>query len=335
MVLDRNWKSFFEARQTWKQNPSLFLGRPKLPKYKHKEKGKNLLIYTIQAISQKGLARGILKLSKTDITIKTKVKNIKQVRIIPKLDHYVIEVVYEQESTNNQLDVSRIASIDIGLNNLAAITFNQAGMQPLLINGRPLKSINQFFNKQKAQFQSRLKNQKQTTHRIQKLCTKRNFKIDDYLHKASRFIVDYLVANDIGTLVIGKNPNWKQEINLGKQTNQSFTQIGQARFVEMISYKAELAAITVKLQEESYTSKSDFFKLDLIPVYQPNTEIKPTFSGRRISRGLYKSGTGKIFSSDINGSYNIMRKAIPNAFAEGVEGLVVVPVRVTPSKLAA
>ena len=105
--------------------------------------------------------------------------------------------------------------------------------------------------------------------------------------------------------------------------------------MEIISYKVELAAITVKLQEESYTSKSDFFKLDLIPVYQPNTEIKPTFSGRRISRGLYKSGTGKIFSSDINGSYNIMRKAIPNAFAEGVEGLVVVPVRVTPSKVAA
>lgn len=335
MVLDRNWRSFFEATKAWKQNKGAFIGCPKLPNYKHKEKGRNLLVYTIQAIGTKGLSKGILKLSKTNIVIKTLTKNIKQVRIIPKLDHYVIEVVYEQESTNNQLDIYRIASIDIGLNNLAAITFNQAGMQPLLINGRPLKSINQYFNKQKAFLQSCLENKKQTSFRIQRICTKRNLKINDYLHKASRFIIDYLVENNIGNLVIGKNPNWKQEINLGRQTNQSFAQIPQARFVEMMSYKAKLAGMAVNIQEESFTSKADFFKLDPIPVYQSKVEMKPIFSGRRISRGLYNSGTGKVFSSDVNGSLNIMRKAIPNAFAEGIEGLVVVPIRVTPSKLAA
>jgi len=155
MILDKNWKSFFEAVKAYKVNYSKFTGRPKLPKYKDKVKGRNILVYTIQAISSKQLKKGIIKLSGTEISIKTKVKpeGICQVRLVPKCDYYVIEVIYnEPESTIS--DDKFIASIDLGLNNLVALTSNQPGFTPLLINGRPLKSINQFYNKRKAQLQS-------------------------------------------------------------------------------------------------------------------------------------------------------------------------------------
>jgi IS605 OrfB family transposase len=242
----------------------------------------------------------------------------------------VVEVVYEVEVSSQPKDAYRIASIDIGLDNLAAVTFNQAGIKPLLINGKPLKSINQYFNKRKAQMQSKLG--KSSSKRLKKLCSKRNFKVDDYLHKASRLIVDILDANQIGTLVIGKNENWKQEINIGRQNNQNFVQVPHARFIQMLKYKAELLRINVIEQEESYTSQASFLDLDPIPVYSSENKTKHKFSGRRVKRGIYKSKSGKRFNADVNGSYNIMRKAIPIAFSNGIEGAVVHPARLTPAK---
>lgn len=199
-----------------------------------------------------------------------------------------------------------------------------------MINGRPLKSINQFFNKSQAKIKFRLGNQ--TRQKLQKLCTKRNFKVEDYLHKASRLIVDYLVFHQIGTLIIGKNPEWKQQANMGKRNNQNFVQIPHARLVEMLRYKAELQGIYVWEQEESYTSKASFLDLDPIPVYSPGQKEKPLFSGQRICRGLYQSSTGKRLNADVNGSLNIIIKAVPNAFSNGIEGVVVHPVRLTPAK---
>jgi putative transposase len=326
MVLDQNWKSFFEAVKAYKADSLKFTGRPKLPKYKDKVKGRNILIYTIQAISSKQLRNGIVKLSGTEFSIKTKVNpdRICQVRLVPKCDSYVIEVIYnactersrsEPESTakNNNF----VASIDLGLNNLVALTSNQPGLIPLLINGRPLKSINQFYNKRKAQLQSQLKGRRQTSSRIQRLTRCRNQKVDNYLHHTSRTIVDILVAQQIGTLVIGKNAQWKTEINMGKQTNQNFVSIPHARLIEMLEYKAFLVGIKVIVQEESFTSKANFLGLDPIPVYG-KTKTEPVFTGKRIKRGLYKTSTGQLINSDVNGSFNILRKAIPNAFGDGI-----------------
>lgn len=332
MVLDKNWKAFFKALEAYRIDPRKFLGRPRLPKYKNTQTGRNQLVYTTQALSKPYLRLGVIQPSKSGIAIKTKIPHelICQVRIVPKLDHYVVEVVYDHELTNQELDRDSIASIDLGLNNLATVTFNQAGVQPLLINGRPLKSMNQYFNKVKAVLQSQLKNG--ISKRIQKLCSKRNWKVDDYLHKASRTIVTVLNALGVGTLVIGNNPLWKQECDLGRRNNQNFVQVPFERFISMLKYKCELLGILVIVSEESYTSRASFLDLDPIPTYRQGGNNHHTFNGRRVSRGIYKSRSGRKLNADVNGSYNIMRKAVPNAFSNGIEGVVVHPVRVTPTK---
>ncbi|MBD1887206.1 RNA-guided endonuclease InsQ/TnpB family protein [Microcoleus vaginatus] len=334
MRLDKNWKSFFEAVKADKTDSSKFTGRPNLPKYKDKIKGRNILVYTIQAISSKQLKKGIIKLSGTEILIKTKVKpdQLCQVRLVPKCDYYVIEVIYEEPESTVSNDNSVASSIDLGLNNLVALTSNQPGFVPLLINGRPLKSINQFYNKRKAQLQSQLKGSRKTSPRIQRLTRCRHQKVDNYLHHTSRLIVDILVAKQIGTLVVGKNAQWKTESGLGKQTNQNFVNIPHARLIEMLEYKARLVGIKVIVQEESYTSGANFLGLDPLPVYG-TTDKDAVFTGKRIKRGLYKTSVGQLINSDVNGSYNILRKAIPNAFSNGIGSCVVQPRRVNPLKV--
>jgi len=333
MILDKNWKSFFEAVKAYKADSSKFTGRPKLPKYKDKAKGRNILVYTIQAISSKQLKKGIIKLSGTGLAIKTRVNSnqICQVRLVPKCDSYVIEVIYDEPESTFSSDNS-VASIDLGLDNLVALTSNQPGFTPLLINGRPLKSINQLYNKRKAELQSQLKGSRKTSPRIQRLTRCRNQKVDNYLHHTSRVIVDHLTAKRIGTLVIGKNAQWKTEIDLGTQTNQNFVSIPHARLIEMLEYKARLVGIKVIVQEESYTSRANFLGLDPIPVYG-KTDKDPVFTGKRIKRGLYKTSVGQLINSDVNASYNILRKAIPNAFSNGIESCVVGPMRVNPLKV--
>jgi putative transposase len=320
LLLDRNWKSFFEALKAYKLNPSAFLGCPKLPKYKHKTQGRNLLVYTIQAISRKGLKRGLVQPSMLPIEIKTHQTEINQVRIVPRSGFYVIEVVYEHEQPKSAVNPAYYAGIDIGMDNLAALTSNQPGFVPVLVNGRPVKSINQFYNKRRAELQSKL-GHTGTTKRMERLTNKRNRRIDQYMHEASRWIVDDLVAHGIGTVVIGKNDGWKQEANMGKRNNQHFVPIPHARFISMLSYKAELAGITVIITEESYTSKASFFDRDEMPVYDPHQTAKPTFSGKRIKRGLYRASDGTLINADCNGSGNIIRKVAPDAWkqAEGVE----------------
>ncbi|TAG70593.1 MAG: transposase [Oscillatoriales cyanobacterium] len=321
------------SQQIYKADSSKFTGRPKLPNYKDKTKGRNLLVYTIQAISSKQLKKGIVKLSGTELLIKTKVDpdRICQVRLVPKCDSYVIEVIYDEpESTAKDNDFA--AGVDLGLNNLVALTSNQPGFIPLLINGRTLKSINQFYNKRSSRLQSQLKGRRKTSPRIQRLTRCRNQKVDNYLHHTSRTIVDILVAQRIGTLVIGKNAQWKTDINLGKQTNQNFVSIPHARLIEMLEYKGFLVGIKVIVQEESFTSKANFLGLDPIPVYG-KTKTEPVFTGKRIKRGLYKTSTGQLINSDVNASYNILRKAIPNAFSDGIGSCVVQPRRVNPLKV--
>ena len=255
------------------------------------------------------------------------------------IKHYLIEVIYETEPKQYELEENRIASIDLGLNNLATLTFNQAGIKPLLFaesappatNGRPLKSLNQYYNKVRGLLQSILP-ENQSSLRLKKLCNKREFKINDYLHKASRLMINTLIKQRIGTLVIGQNQEWKQEINLGKKNNQNFVQIPHNKLIEMLSYKAEIAGIKIILNEESYTSKASFLDNDPIPVYKKDEKNSSKFSGKRVKRGLYRTGNGRLVNADVNGSLNIMLKAVPNAFGYGIEGVVVHPVRVTPTK---
>ncbi|MDJ0531256.1 MAG: transposase [Xenococcaceae cyanobacterium MO_207.B15] len=334
--LDKNWKSFFEANSSYKENSKIFTGRPKLPKYKHKIKGRNLLTYTIQAISRPWLSKGIVKLSGTDIFVptKTKVEKIVQARIIPKIGQYVIEIVYQQNEHCTVHNKTAVAAIDLGVDNLAALTSNLKGFKPILVNGRPLKSLNQLYNKTKAKLSSQLKGKKQTSKKIQKLTAKRNNQIDTYLHVCSRWLINHLDKHGIGKLIIGKNPLWKQEVNNGKKNNQSFVNIPHARFVEMLIYKGAMKGIEVITREESYTSRASFLNLDFIPNYGDDKAKKVKFSGYRETRGTYKIKNQKTrINADINASYNIMRKVIPTVFDGGIEGVVVRPTRVTPGRV--
>jgi putative transposase len=332
--LDQNWRSFFAAIEEYKLEPEKFLGRPKLPKYKDKE-GRHLVIYTKQAVSKTSLKIGRIKLSGLNFSFPTKVKpeKLNQVRIVPQSDCYVIEVIYEEKELKTETSTEKIAAIDLGVNNLIALTSNQLEFRPILINGRPLKSLNQFYNQKKASLQKQLPLRKYWSNRLSRLTRKRQQKINDYYHNVSNYLVKVLLDLKIDTLVIGKNKNWKQSVNLGKRNNQNFTNIPHNILIEKISYKCFLKGIKVVEREESYTSAASFLDLDEMPIYGEETEAESIkFSGVRLKRGLYRSKSGKIINADVNASYNILRKAFPKAFAEGIERCVVHPRLVTPTK---
>jgi IS605 OrfB family transposase len=344
-LLDKNWKSFFAALRAYAEDQSKFKGRPKLPGYKDKKCGRNVLVYTIQAISQPALRKGIILPSQLWIEVRTRQRNVDQVRIIPtRSGCYVVEVVYTKVEEQKQLDRSLVAAVDIGVNNLVALTSNKAGFTPRLVNGRTIKSVNQCYNKHAAKLRKKMSHNHHTSRKLERVGALRTRRIDHYMHTVKRRLIDLLVAEQIGTLVIGKNAGWKQESNMGKRNNQHFVQLPHARFIDMLTYKAQLVGIKVIVQEESYTSKASFLDLDKIPAHGKVGDKKPVFSGRRISRGMYKAKSGKTFNADVNGSYNILRKAFPDAFSNGIKdvnktlvalpaSLVVHPVRIViPSK---
>jgi putative transposase len=333
--LVNNWTSFREGRERYQCDPSKFTGRPQLPKYKHKTDGRNLLVYTTQALNKHGLQRGLVQPSMLAISIKTRQQYIAQVRIVPRKGFYVVEVIYEQAIIQAPVNPAYSAGINLGVNNLAALASNKPGFNPVVINGRPVKSTNQFYNKRKAELQHLL-GQTGTTPRMERMNNKRNRRIDHYMHTASRKIVDLLVQEGIGTLVIGKNDGWKQQIEMGGRNNQNFVLIPHARFIGMLTYKAELVGINVLLTEESYTSKASFLDRDPLPVRKPKHDTKHTFNGKRVERGLYRASGNRCINADLNGAYNIIRKVAPNAFGPRVvedgkgmfASLVVHPVRI-------
>jgi len=332
------WKAFREAKAAYEADPSKFTGRPKLPKYKHKTEGRNILIYTIQALqggqSKKGI-QGCIRPSGLPITIKTQQRAINQVRIIPRNGYYVVEVVYTKAPVQAQVDPSFCVAIDLGVTNLAAITSNCVGFLPRLVNGRTLKSINQWYNKRMKELKLCLpkEDRERVTKQMERITTHRNRQVNHYLHTASKRIIDFLVQEGVGTIIVGKNPFWKQEAGMGRRNNQNFVQIPHARFIDMLTYKAALVGIQVEVQEESYTSKASFLDLDPIPTYKPNNDTEYTFSGKRFGRRnrLYRTKEGKVICADVNGSYNILRKSKPDAFAyadaKGIAAYVVQPLR--------
>ena len=341
VLLDKNWTAFFEARAAYKEDPSKFTGRPRLPKYKHKTEGRNLLTYTMQAVSRgkRSLQRGIIKPSMLPIEVKTQQdpKQIDQVRIIPRNGHYVVEVVYSRKPVQANVDPSFCVAIDLGVTNLAAITANREGFVPRLVNGRPIKAWNQWYNKRMKELKLCLPkaDRERVTKQMEQITNTRNRRINHYLHAASKRMIDFLVKEGVGTIIVGKNPLWKQEAGIGRRNNQNFVSIPHARFIDMLTYKAALVGIQVEVQEESYTSQASFLDLDPIPTYKPDDETAYTFSGKRIGRRnrLYRTKDGTIICADVNGSYNILRKRRPDAFskAKGVAGYVVHPVRLAVS----
>ncbi len=292
--VDKGWTSFFEALEAYKKNPSKFTGPPRLPRYKQKMEGRNVLIYTMQAISQskKTLQQGIIKPSQLPITVKTKQApaTIKQVRVVPKKGFYVVEIVYEKEVTRVKVDPSFCVGMDLGVTNLAAIASNREGFVPRLVNGRPVKAWNQWYNKRMKELKKLLPkaDRERVTQQMERITNTRNRRIDHYLHTASKRVINFLVAEGVGTVIIGKNPLWKQESSMGRKNNQ-----------------------------------------DPLPNYKPNDEEQHTFSGKRIGRRnrLYRTKDGRTICADVNGAYNILRKSRPDAFAKGIAGYVVHPVQ--------
>lgn len=320
-LLDRNWKSFFASIKDYNNNPSKYLGRPKLPKYKPKN-GRNVLILTNQNCKIKN---GYIKFPKKfkGLLIKTKIRNgLQQVRVIPKNKYLVIEIVYKIEDVEPLVDNDRYVGIDLGLDNFATIT-NNCGLIPLIINGKGLKSINQYYNKQISHYKSIAKrvNKLDYTNRISRLTNKRNNKVEDYIHKASKFLVDYCKNNEINTIIIGNNKNWKQNSKMNKKVNQSFIGIPYYNFIQKVQYKAEEFGIKVVITEESYTSGTSFLDNEL--------PIKENYNkNRRKYRGLFVSNNGIKINADANGSYQIIKKVFPKAFAEGIEGVGLHPFKV-------
>jgi putative transposase len=334
------WKAFREAKAAYEKDPTKFTGRPRLPRYKYKTEGRNILIYTMQAISggrtggKNTLQRGIIQPSQLPIEIKTRQnpRTINQVRIVPRNGYYVVEVVYSKEPVQAHVDPSFCVAIDLGVTNLAAITSNRAGFIPRLVNGRPVKAWNQWYNKHmKALKLCLLKGDRErVTKQMEHITSHRNRQVNHYLHAASKVIIDFLVQEGVGTIIVGKNPLWKQGVGMGKRNNQNFVQIPHARFIDMLAYKAALVGIQVEGQEESYTSKASFLDLDPIPIYTPDDDTEYTFSGKRIGRRnrLYRTKDGRTICADVNGSYNILRKCKPDAVtAEGLAAYVVQPLR--------
>ena len=323
-LVNQNYSSFFKSLQ--KQIKGV-----KIPGYLDKTKGRQVVIYNHMTLPSHLLEKGIIKLPKSNLQFKTKQKNISQFRIVPKNNYIVLEVIYEAPIKELLKDNKRYMSIDLGINNLASCSSNVT--KSFTINGKPIKSINQYYNKKKAKLQTELelKNKKKSSKQLQNLTLKRNNKIKDYFHKASRYIVNQLVNQSINTLIIGKNNGWKQETNLGVVNNQNFINIPHQMFINQLKYKCQIEGINVIEQEESYTSKVSFFDNDFIPTYQINDELfKP--SGKRIKRGLYKTKDGLLVNADINGSLNIMRKYLNEVCDEIISpanrGFVVNPVKI-------
>jgi len=334
-LLDKNWISFFKSIKDYSKNPHKYTGRPKIPKYKHKTKGRFIIIFPITTISKKSLKDGILKL--TSVEYEFKIRNtkdirqdsIKEVRIVPlKNKYYKIEIVYKKQAKCRKPNKNRVAAVDVGINNLMAVTSNVQGLRSYIINGRPLKSINQYYNKKRAALLSSItiqnkNNKKFASQRLEILTFKRNQKIEDYMHKVSRIFVNWCMENDIDKVVIGHNNGWKQEVNVGKVNNQNFVSIPHNKLIQMITYKCEIEGIEVELINEAYTSKCS--ALDLEDICK-----KESYLGKRISRGLFRSKNGIIVNADINAAGNLLRKASTNCdsnIANVVEGLRFSPVR--------
>lgn len=314
-LLDKNWKSFFKSIKDWPKRKDKYLGKPKPPKFLKKSCNYSLVltnqdcklrddkIYFPKVFN--GFTLSPRFIERTDYL------SFQQVRLIPHKQRVVVEMVYLISIPISESDNNRYIGIDIGVSNLATIS-NNIGVTPFIINGKPVKSINQNYNKRISRYREIVKrmNNRDYSKRMDSFTEKRNARIDDYLHKASRKIINFCTENDIHTIVIGKNDGWKQSSKLSRRVNQNFVQLPFARLIEMIQYKAEEQGIAVILTEESYTSGTSFIDNEA-----PTRENYG--KSRRVHRGLFKSNSGTLINADLNAAYQIIKKVFPIEWDSG------------------
>ena len=314
-LIFKNHKGFRKSVSDYSRNPSKYKGKPKLPRYKDKD-GLNVAVFTNQCSTID--KNGYLKLSKelTLKSVRTTVPkhNFRQIRIIPKLDYFKIEIVYDKteseyakqarirnKKTNN-------AAIDIGVDNLATITSDNMDSRPLIVNGRSLKSVNNHYNKRIAKLnQTYSKQDIHSGRKLRRLNSKRGFIIEDYMHKASRRIVDFCILNDVGTLYVGHNNGWKQNCNMSRRNNQNFVQIPFDRLIQKLKYKCGEVGINVVLVNEAYSSKCSFLDGESVGKHD-------SYKGKRVDRGTFKSYGGRTINADVNGSLNILKLGTKRKF---------------------
>ena len=293
--------------------------KKRIPKYKDKN-GYNVITFPKLALSQqvefnedKQLYTYTLCKRSYNLKIQSTKSNVKMIKFVYDEVRNLIKCfkIYEEEPSKLKKDNSRYFSIDPGLNNIVSI-YNNIGIRPLLYNGRPIKSINQYYNKTNAKLRSELPSSIKSSKRLRQLSFKRNNKIDYEMHKISTHIINEAVKNNISKIFIGNNVGWKNEIKIGRRNNQNFVNIPHTKLFNQLSYKGWLNGIEVIFTEESYTSRASFFDKDELPIYSESNHNN--FSGRRVKRGLYKDGKGNIWNADLNGAANIMRKCSDKAY---------------------
>ena len=314
-VVDRSFKSFFALISKARAGAYQF-NRIHIPHYLPKD-GYFMLIIPRIKLKDGSFAvpmspafkreRGEIRLFLPEILAD---KKIKEIRIIPRhnAQFFDIQYVYEQPEISHELDSGKFLGIDLGLDNLATCVTN--GGASFIIDGKQIKSYNRLYNKENARLQSIKDKQgiKGTTNWQYLNLRKRNRRINHAMSVAAKRIVNYCVDNQIGNIVVGYNPEWKREINIGKRNNQNFVQIPHGKLRDKLCYLCELHGICYTEQEESYTSKASFFDNDPLPVYNADNPQEYRFSGKRITRGQYRSASGSVLNADLNGALNILRK---------------------------
>ncbi len=324
--LVKNWKAYFRAKKEYKKNPTKFLSPPRTPKYKHKQ-GFHTIYFTANQVRLK--EEGWLYFPKrVGLKVKSRLKEgikINHVRLLPRGTCFILEIIYEKELEARKSPSSqptKILAIDLGVNNLLTCVSNV--LSPFLINGRKLKAINQWYNKERSRLQSiyDLQGVEEYGQRMNKIIDKRYQRVEDYLHKASRIVINECLNHQIGTIVIGYSKKWKQKSKMGKRNNQSYVNIPFLNLVRKLLYKAEEVGIKIILTEEKYTSKCSF--LDNEPIRK---HLK--YLGRRKKRGIFISKNGVLLNADCNSAGNIGRKVFPLVFTYGTVDAVSHPTCLT------
>ncbi|MCI5598983.1 MAG: transposase [Ruminococcus sp.] len=315
--VDGSFKSFFGLLELAKKGEYDFKDC-KLPHYLPKDGYTTLVIGFVRLKGNKLILPFSNTYKKTHKPIEITIppiladKKIKEIRIIPKADarFFEIQYTYETECMQRNLNINNALALDLGINNL--VTAVSSIGKSFIIDGKKLKSINQWYNKQNAYLQSIKDKQhfdEKTTNRQKTITRNRNNKVNDYMSKVARKVINYCISNDIGTLVVGYNETFQQDTNIGKANNQTFVNIPYGKLREKLEYLCELNSITYVKQEESYTSKASFWDKDDIPAYDSDNPQKYKFSGNRIHRGMYQTKDGKTINADVNGALNILRKS--------------------------
>ena len=343
-IVDRNYKSFFSLLRL--KSKGKYSDNVDIPKYLPKDLGWSIFVAGRSARVKNnkvyiGLTkkfRELYNIDQKDLTINLpssyNIKKLQQLQIKPTYGgkQYEVMFTYETKDQNLQLDKNNYIGLDCGLDNLLT-TYDNVNHKSFIFDGKPLKSVNQHFNKQKAKLFSDYEYNKlkdKNTKKFIKLSEYRKNYINNYLNNVVSKIIKYCIKNDIGNLIIGDFKGIKQEINLGKKTNQNFVSIPFGILKRKLETKCVSYGINYVLQEESYTSKCSSLDLEEVKKHE-------NYMGRRIKRGLYKTSNGVKINADVNGACNILRKYLKSKSGgdlslTDVSGVINHPVRINPTK---